>query len=262
VVGIHPLEMVWGWWAPLERFIGPERRLFSLLLILSLVIHGAGLALVGVETPPGSTSFLVGPTVTVLPLAEAAGAGPESLRLSLRLEDPSDIALPRLVSLFAHANPPAAVAAPLEPAQPEVLAARPVLPAEIGGLDAMAARMAFGRPHPAQVPLSDPTPSGAEARVLVGSLLATRFVGGAPRLEALRRERPLDGPTVLSVGVGPEGMVREAVVVTSCGAPEQDAVALRLIRGLRFAPVEDRDTVWSPVAFYWSEGGSASVGGP
>jgi TonB family protein len=262
VAGIHPLEMVWGWWAPLERFIGPERRLFGLLLILSLLIHGAGLALVGVETPAGPTSFFVGPTVTVLPPAEVAGAGPESLRLSLALEDPSDIALPRLISLFAHANPPAAVAAPLEPAQPEVLAARPVLPAEIGGLDAMAARMAFGRPHPAKVPVGEPKPAGAEARVLVGSLLAARFMGGVPRLEAVRRERPLEGPTVVSVGVGPEGMVREALVVTSCGAPEQDAVALRLVHGFRFTPVENRETVWSPVAFYWSEEGSASVEGP
>lgn len=261
---MHPLGLERDWWVPLERFIAPERRLFSLLLILSLLIHGTGMALVGIQGIPGSAAPFTGPSVILLPPGELPGAGPESLRLSLKLEDPSAIALPRLISLFERAEPPPPAAPPLEPAQPESLVGmRQALPAGIGGPEAMAARMPLGRPHMARPPETEPVTPAAVGRILVGSGLAPRLLGGQTRLATLRGEgAALEGPTVVSIGVGPDGMVRETVVVVSSGSPDQDGEALRLVRGLKFSPCDDRETAWSPVAFYWPEAGPGSGEGP
>lgn len=249
---MHPLEMVWGRWAPLERFIPPDRRLLSLLVIVSLVIHGAGLALMDLENISTRGSSIVHPSVTLLD-GSAGGSGPDSLRLSLKLEDPSAIALPRLTPLFAHADPPSAEAARMGPTAPQILPpASDGLPTGVGGLESMSARMPFGRPDFRDVQIDEPVPARMDGRLIVGSALAGRFLGGAPRLETLRKGMPLEGPTVVSIGVGPGGRVREAVVVTTCGISEQDAAALWLANGLRFSAAQDAKTTWSSVAFYWS----------
>lgn len=242
------------WWVPLERFIAPERRLFSVLLIFSLAAHVAGMALVGSKSIPDTALPFGGPSVTLMPARDAVGAGSDALRLSLRLDDPSAIALPRLNSLFAHAVPPSVGTAPLAPAEPEsLIGANQILPAEVGGLAEMAGRMPLGRPQLATARVPNPPAAVLASGVLVGSGLAERFVGDPMRLDPVRVEGKLEGPTVVSVGVAEDGMVHEAVVVASCGSPEQDAEALRLVRGLRFAPSADRGVLWAPVAFYWAD---------
>lgn len=256
---MHPLDMVWGRWAPLEKFIPPDRRLLSLLIIVSLLAHGAAMTLISLKAAPRGSSLFINPSVTFLGEGAGDGAGPESLRLSLRLEDPSAIALPRLTPLFAHADPPTAEVAPMAPTTPRELGpANDMLPAGVGGLQAMSSRMPFGRPDFGEVPVDEPAPNDIEGRLVVGSALAGRLLGPAPRLETLRKDTPLEGPTVVSIGVGPGGRVKEAVVVTSCGIPEQDAVALWLVNGLRFAATANPETAWSTVAFHWAVEGLAS----
>lgn len=260
---MHPLGLDRDWWVPLERFIAPERRLFSLLLIFSVAIHGAGMALVGIRGVRGTSAPFTGPSVTLMPSGGGGGAGTESLRLSLKLEDPSSIALPRLVSLFEHAAPPAALAAPLDPAPPEgLVGVRQILPGGVGGIGDMAARMPLERPRIARPPeIGLGTPS-AVGRILVGSGLARRLLGSPTRLETVRGQRPLEGPTVVSIGVGADGVVREAVVVVSSGSSAQDGEALRLARGMKFSPNDDRETAWSSVGFYWPEAAVAAGEGP
>ncbi|MCC6356558.1 MAG: hypothetical protein IT577_21940 [Verrucomicrobiae bacterium] len=249
---MHPLGLDREWWLPLERFIAPERRLFSLLLIVSLAIHGAGMALVGIGGVPGSAVTFGGPSVTLLPVGEATGAGPESLRLSLKLEDPSAVALPRLVSLFALAQPPGPAAAPMEPAQPEgLMGVRQASPAGIGGIEEMEARMPLGRPRISRVPESEPVARQMVGRILVGAGLAPRYLGAPAALDPMPGDQPLDGPTVVSIGVDPDGLVREAVVVVSSGSSGHDGQALRLASGLRFAAGEGREIAWGSATFYW-----------
>jgi TonB family protein len=261
---MHPLGIDRDWWVPLERFIAPERRLLSFLLVLSLVVHGVGMALVGGKgVQDGGLSF-GGPSVILLPAGEVVGAGPEALALSLRLDDPSAIALPRLASLFSHAVAPGVETAPLGPAEAEnLIGMRQALPAGVGGLAEMAERMPSGRPQLGTPRVAGTGFAAVGGRVLVGSGLAGRLVGGPKRLDPVRTEGRMEGPTVVSAGVDAEGMVREAVVVGSCGVPDQDVEALRMVRDLRFAPApKDHGVVWSPVAFYWAEADPAPGEGP
>lgn len=53
---------------------------------------------------------------------------------------------------------------------------------------------------------------------------------------SIRPKGEIKGPTVLRVHVDPEGLVRRAVLLASCGSSAHDEAALNSMRSVRFKP--------------------------
>jgi hypothetical protein len=90
--------------------------------------------------------------------------------------------------------------------------------------------------------------------------LEDRGVMHAPELPVLSSSVPVR-PAQVRVGVGPDGLVRYALLDRSCGNETVDAQAVLLARQFRFEATQSGDPIlaWGIVRFLWATQGTTST---
>ena len=245
----------------LDRWILPEYRLASLMILLSLAAHAAFVLLLPVAPPSEGRGRRAAPEVTFLPPAvRLASAALPDLMYQVTYDDPSAIAIPRA---GRGVPPPRADLPPGGTAgESRLEELRPPVTALTGGSQnaaEIAALLGASRPRPPRDPraaVPEPPPVRTEWRLPDGLVP----VGPPPGLPVAAADRPLKA-TQLQVLVSAEGRVDAVFVEASCDALKHDAEAVAAARRLRFEAPR-RGAGWHPVTVLWAQrGAEAGPGG-
>lgn len=223
----------------------PIRLLLPVMLLLSLVLHAAGIYLVRATAPARATSLPPLPgRVSIISAADSA---------LLAARDPSWLQpgrfRDRLLPEPRVERPPRA----LQPALPPLVAAPP----EVAG----------GTWVPALPPLAVQArlePRGEAGPAPVLATVTARFDTAGPavtedflgRLRAAAPPRPPALPTELLVVLDASGEARHVWLLRSCGEPALDTAAIRAVQLSRFGPTEAGHR--GILRVVWGTGGAAS----
>ena len=223
----------------------PIRLLLPAMILVSLVLHAAGLYLVRAQVPSR------GLTLPPLPAKVTTLAAADSVVLAAR--DPSWLQPGRFRDRLL----------PLPAVKPARRALQPALPP----LVAAPAEVSADTWVPALPPLS--VQARFEARGVGGSAavlapVGARFDGPGPevtedvlnRLRAAAPPQPPGLPTELLVVLDGSGEARHVWLVRSCGDAALDAAAVRAVQLSRFGPSENGHRGMLRVV--WGLGGAAS----
>ena len=202
------------------------RLVLPAMILLSLLVHGAGLYLVRAHAPARG--------VTLPPLPGKVTIVPAEDSMLLAARDPSWLQPGRFRDRLL---PPPQVERPLRALQPELPPLAPV-PAEpmperwVPALPPLAVQPRFEPRVAAPAPLLAPVTARFEADgPEVTNDVMTRLRDAAPA-------QPPGLPTELLVVLDPSGEARHAWLVRSCGDPALDAAARRAVQLSRFGPSE------------------------
>jgi TonB family protein len=242
----------------LDRWILPEYRLASLMVLLSLLFHVAVVVFLPVAPLPEAKGRPATPDVTFLsPAARMTAAALPELAYQVMYDDPAAIAVPR----FGHGAP-----APRAGLQPGGTAGAsrleellpPATALSGGGENAAQVASEWGavRPQPprdTRGTRSDPPP----AHTAWGFPPALALVEPVPDLGAAEADRPLKA-TLLQVAVTPEGRVSSVFVQASCESLKLDALAVAAARRFHFDPARN-PAGWHTVAVNWAQRTPAEV---
>jgi hypothetical protein len=202
------------------------RLVLPAMILLSLLVHGAGLYLVRAHAPARG--------VTLPPLPGKVTIVPAEDSMLLAARDPSWLQPGRFRDRLL---PPPQVERPLRALQPELPPLAPV-PAEpmperwVPALPPLAVQPRFEPRVAAPAPLLAPVTARFEADgPEVTNDVITRLRDAAPA-------QPPGLPTELLVVLDPSGEARHVWLVRSCGDPALDAAARRAVQLSRFGPSE------------------------
>jgi hypothetical protein len=202
------------------------RLVLPAMILLSLLVHGAGLYLVRAHAPARG--------VTLPPLPGKVTIVPAEDSMLLAARDPSWLQPGRFRDRLL---PPPQVERPLRALQPEFPLLAPV-PAEpmperwVPALPPLAVQPRFEPRVAAPAPLLAPVTARFEADgPEVTNDVITRLRDAAPA-------QPPGLPTELLVVLDPSGEARHVWLVRSCGDPALDAAARRAVQLSRFGPSE------------------------